>query len=225
MSCDAKQYEAAARKCAEQFLSRGRFSHGYVLGKLMRDPMYRQIVDRAPLAEPVVDLGCGRGQTGLMLALLYPGLQVVGHDWDADKLEWARDAAKGITGTERLSFESGDLRSMDYHEAKTLLMLDVLHYNPIEVQDEMLRRACACLLPRGRLFIRELDANGGWRAHTTIWVEKLGCMTGMNRGATLCFRSADSIEAILESCGLETCRSSSFEGTPLANVLIEAKRL
>lgn len=217
------RFEEAARTCASHYRAGGRFVYGYVRGKLLGDPVFRQLVDRAPLDEPVIDLGCGRGQTGMLLSLLFPGMTVKGFDWDESKLTHAREAAQRLGVDAHLRFERGDLREMEYPAARTLLMLDVLHYNPLDVQDDMLRRAAASLLPGGRLFLREVDASGGWRSRATIWQERICCYFGLNRGATLRFRSAASIEVVLRECGLSTRRTSSWGGTPLANVLIEAR--
>ncbi len=221
---DSSRFEQGARKCADLYRPDGRLAHGYVRGKLLGDPVYRQLIERGPFAEPIIDLGCGRGQTGLLISVLFSEVSVHGFDWHAEKLERARRAASRADSSQGLTFSTGDLRNLDYPPAKTLLMLDVLHYNPLEIQDQMLDRAASCLLPGGRLFIREVDARAGWRARTNMLQERLGCLLGINRGATLRFRSADSIEAILRSHGLDTRRCSSWEGTPLANVLIEASR-
>lgn len=221
---NSRDFEAAAAATSELYRSAGRFTHGYVRGKLLRDPVFRQLAERAPFRAPVIDLGCGRGQTELLLAKLDPELHVLGFDWDEDKLELARQAAARAGLQDRLRFEPGDLRSLEAPRAGTLLMLDVLHYNPLEIQDEMLRRACAALESGGRLFVREADADGSWRSRATIWQERITCKLGLNRGATLVFRSADSIEAVLRDCGLECQRQASWGGTPLANVLIEARR-
>jgi len=220
----SEPFEAAAAACAACYAPFGRFTTGYVRGKLTRDPVFRQLVERAPFAEPVVDLGCGRGQTGLLLTRLFPGLRVLGLDWDVAKLERARRAAVEAGAAERLDFCAADLRTDAYPAAGTLLMLDVLHYNPLEVQDAMLRRAARSLRPGGRLFLREVDAGPGWRSRLTRVQERIGRWVGFNRGATLCYRRADSIEAVLRDEGLTTRRSESWDGTPLANVLIEAWR-
>ena len=69
-----------------------------------------------------------------------------------------------------------------------------------------------------------VDANGSLRARLNVLQERFTCLVGLNRGATLRFRSAASIESALEARGLETTRRASWKGTPLANVLIEARK-
>ncbi len=199
----------------------GRFAFGYVKGKLTSDPVYRQLASRAPLPAPVVDVGCGRGQSLILLAEVQGELSGRGIDWDGAKLTQARRAASSLRG---LQFEAGDIRTCALPKAGTVLMLDVLHYNPQAVQDDMLRRAAAALLPGGRLYVREVDLAQRWRARLTIWQEKLGCLLALNKGATLCFRPAAELVQVLESAGLTASMVPSWGSTPFANVLIEAQR-
>ncbi|MFT7484229.1 MAG: SAM-dependent methyltransferase [Candidatus Paceibacteria bacterium] len=218
---DGERYRTLVRECVEPYAPLGRMTHGYVRGKLLHDPVYQQLAQRGPFAGPLCDLGCGRGQTTLLLSKLQPELEGVGFDWDESKLSLARAAAKGAQAG-RLRYVPGDLQSLDVPPSGTILMLDVLHYNPIEIQDQMLRRAAEALLPGGRLFLREVDANGSLRARINQWQERLGCWLRLNRGATLSFRSIAEIEEVLQGHGLKTRSHGSFAGTPLANVLIEA---
>jgi len=218
------RYRDAVAWCVGLYSDQGRFTRGYVQGKLLHDPVYRQLSESAPFHGPILDLGCGRGQTVFLLQRLRPGAKAHGIDWDLRKLELARRSASVAGLGEDVRFEAGDIRSIPYPTAGTILMLDVLHYHELEQQDAMLRRAALALTPGGRLFLRDVDASGSLRARINIWQERLGCLVRLNRGATLRFRSAQSIVAVLEGCGLETEVFASWRGTPLANVLIEARR-
>ena len=207
---------------AKAYAKCGRFTRGYVRGKLEMDPVFRQLVLRAPLPTPIVDVGCGRGQTLVLLALLQPTLEGVGLDWDAAKVKLAEHAAAPWPG---LRFERADMREAALPAAAgTVLLLDVLHYNPRQVQDAILARAARALRPGGVLYVRELDASRSWRATLNAWQERLGRLVGLSRGATLCFRPASEIVAVLTALGLTTTVTSSFGDLPLANVLIEARR-
>lgn len=215
-------WRAVTERVAEAYRPDGRFAHGYVRGKLLADPVYAQLAARAPFAAPLVDLGCGRGQTLLLLAALGAEAPRIGLDWDAAKLARARRAAEHL-GT-RVDLRVADLRDAHYPTGATLFLIDALHYNSREVQDAMLLRAARALLPGGRLFVREVDSAAGWRAHVNAWQERLGCWMRLNRGTTLCFRPARELTAVMEQAGLETHVVPSHAGTPLANVLIEGRK-
>lgn len=173
------------------------------------------------MATPIVDVGCGRGQTLVLLAQLQPDIEGIGLDWDAGKVAVARRAARSWPA---LRFEQADMRETALPPAKTVLLLDVLHYNPRPVQDAILRRAAQALLADGVVYVRELDASHSWRATVNTWQERLGRAVRFNRGATLCFRPAGELVAVLAAEGLSTSVVASSGDLPLANVLIEARR-
>ena len=211
----------AMTRVVQRYRLAGRFAHGYVQGKFRHDPVYRQVAARAPFVAPFVDVGCGRGQTALLLAELQPGIAGLSLDWDDAKVHLAQTLAADLP---TLRFERADMRDVELPRAGTIFMLDVLHYHDIETQDSILRRAAAALDPGGTIFIRDVDAAAGWRARATRWQETVGCWLGLNRGRTLVFRPAADLARVLAAQGLTTRIESSWEQTPLANVLIEATK-
>jgi SAM-dependent methyltransferase len=211
----------AMERATARFRDQGSFVFRYVRGKFEYDPVYRFIADRSPLPEPIVDVGCGRGQTLVLLAEMQPGVRGTGIDWDESKLALARQAAAGMGG---LRFKSGDIRSVTVDGAGTLLLIDVLHYQTVAAQDEMLRQAARSLLPDGVLYIRDVDARGGLRARISRWHEQIGRLIRFNRGATLCFRPAAQLVDVLASEGLVSTVSPASALLPFSNVIIEARR-
>jgi uncharacterized protein (DUF2062 family)/2-polyprenyl-3-methyl-5-hydroxy-6-metoxy-1,4-benzoquinol methylase len=208
-------------RAAAAYAGLGKFAEGYARGKLRIDPVYRQLLERAPLPTPVLDVGTGRGQTLILLAQVQPDLVGLGFDWDLAKIELARRAAAPWPG---LRFERGDVRTADIPTAGTVLLLDVLHYNPAAEQDAILRRVAAALAPGGVIYVRELDGKRSLRASINRWQERIGTAMRINRGATLCFRPAAELVAVLAGEGLVTKVVPSSGDLPLANVLIEARR-
>lgn len=215
-------WQNALEATATLYLPQGRMAHGFVRGKLTHDPVFRQLLEKQPWPSPVVDIGCGRGQGLLLLAHQDPTLHGTGLDWDAPKIALAQAAATPMS--QRLQFGVQDIRTCAYPTASTVLMLDVLHYNPVATQDAMLQRAAQSLLPNGTLYVRELDAAQGLRAKINMWQERLGCALRLNRGATLVFRPAKELVQVLEAEGLVVSVQASFGELPLANVLLVAKK-
>jgi SAM-dependent methyltransferase len=216
-----RSYEEVVEACSNLYRPFGQFPTRYARGKLLHDPVYRQLAASAPLGGPVLDLGCGRGQTVFLLELLHPGNSYVGYDWDEKKVEMASDCATRLPGAHHLAFHSGDLREQDLPLSRSILLLDVLHYFSLEDQDALLERIVEALEPGGRLYLRDVDAHAGWRARVNVLQERVGRWFGLNRGTTLRFRPMNEIASRLESLGLETRWTTSWNGTPLANVLIE----
>jgi uncharacterized protein (DUF2062 family)/2-polyprenyl-3-methyl-5-hydroxy-6-metoxy-1,4-benzoquinol methylase len=208
----------AIERTVARYSAAGPADRSYVAAKLASDPVVELLAAQPPLGR-VVDAGAGRGQLGLLLLELGRTTELTAFDWDERKVGAARLAAGGDARIEQAS-----VTTWDWQAADTVLLVDVLHYLAVDEQDEVLRQAALSLAPNGRLLIREVDASRGWASRLTILAERLGTRFGYNRGARLCFRPAADLEAVLTGCGLECELRSAATGTPLANVLIVARR-
>ena len=205
----------------DRYRPQGRRVHAYIAGKFRHDPVYRQIAGLTPLPAPIVDLGCGRGQTMLLLDALQDDVSGVGVDHDQSKIDKARRAAEGMPG---IRFEREDIHTWPLPAAGSILMIDILHYNPPVEQDQLIRRAARSLLPGGRLIIRDIDTARGAAALVSMSQERAGRLLRLNKGKTLCFRPMAEIVAILQSEGLVMIHVPAPEGLSLGNVLIQARR-
>lgn len=193
----------------------------FVQGKLDSDPVYRQMAARWPFDSPVLDIGCGLGQSELLLAALQPGIDVLGLDWDPKKLRRAEQAA---AGNPRLRFRAADARRDAFPVSGTVLIFDALHYSPVPQQDELLRRAARAVAPGGRILVRELDNARGWRSTVTRWQERLARWLRWHHGLGLYFRPAEELATILRDEGLDVTIEPSWGHTPFGNVLLVGTR-
>lgn len=152
-----REHTAALRRA---FSGAPRGHRGYVTGKLMMDPVYRQICEELGQLERALDLGTGLGLLPLLLAVRGQAAELIGLDWDEAKLQSARIAAQSLPAgaTRNLRFEPGDLRTAVLPEADAVFLLDVLHYYPPAEQRQILapRRRCgpaassSCARPTAR---------------------------------------------------------------------------
>lgn len=190
----------------------------YVTFKLRLDPLGAQL--EKALAERVlgrvVDLGCGRGQFGLLLSELARVDSLVGVDLDASKVEVARAAARGQDAT----FHAGPVEGFEVPPADTILLLDVLHYLPPEARRSVLERARQSLAPGGRLLVRETNTDG-LGARLARLLERVGARLGVNRAEQLSFSPIEEAEAELGRLGLRL-ESREARGA-LDNVLLVAR--
>jgi uncharacterized protein (DUF2062 family)/2-polyprenyl-3-methyl-5-hydroxy-6-metoxy-1,4-benzoquinol methylase len=214
-------YLLAVHHVMERYRKIGWATALFVQGKLDSDPVYRQMVERRPFRSPVLDIGCGLGQSVLLLAEFQPELDILGLDWDPKKL---RRAVRAAAGEPRLRFLTADVRGDDLPPSGTVLMFDVLHYSPIPRQDELLRRAARAVLPGGRILVRDLDNARGWRAAVTRLQERLARWLRWHRGEGLYFRPAEELAALLREEGLEVETVPSWGHMPFGNVLIVGVR-
>jgi uncharacterized protein (DUF2062 family)/2-polyprenyl-3-methyl-5-hydroxy-6-metoxy-1,4-benzoquinol methylase len=170
----------------------------------------------------VVDAGAGRGQLGLCLLELGRVRSLVGFDFDAEKVEVARAAARGDA-----TFRVGDLLREEIGPADTVLLVDVLHYLSSEEQARLIARAARALRGHGRLIVREADGEPGVRSIVTRALERVATLVGYNRVAprqTLGFRPIRAIVAEMEAQGLECKMLEKASGAKLGNRLIVGRK-
>lgn len=221
---------------AYRYLGSGMFHWEFVRGKLRRDPVYLQILQRALLPQEgrLLDLGCGRGILLALLATarerlaggLYPEgwpppsrLEMVGIETSLKAAAVARSAL----GAEA-EIHTADLLDAPLPPARAALLLDVLHYLPAAAQEELLARMAAALAPGGLLLIRDADAAGGWRFAATRIQERASALARRHWRQRFHYRSALQWQRLLEATGFQVDLAPMAEGTPYANVLLVARR-
>lgn len=199
-----------------------RSSYWYVRVKLDMDPVLAKIVDLAANEGPygdVVDIGCGRGQLGLLLAEAGLARSIHGIDWHESKVRIATAAA--VDPAVPSHFEASDVRTAELPSADTILLVDLLHYLTHEEQDALLARAATAA--RRRILVRDVDPERGSSSALTRAWEWVTTALGWNRGARIAPRSFDELSAVLESHGF-TVERELCSTRALSNVLLVARR-
>jgi SAM-dependent methyltransferase len=181
----------------------------YVALKLRTDPLTRLLVHENIHLGDVVDVGCGRGQFGLLLHELGRVRSLFGYDWDHGKV-----ALAGMAAGDAGRFEVADLRAPPNPSVDTALVFDVLHYLTVDEQQNLLRALVSSLRPGGRILLRTLHHGQGWQTGLSRATEHLGKAFRVNRSHTLTFRPSCQLRATLEALGL-TVRSAKRGSSPL----------
>lgn len=221
---------------AYRYLGSGMFHWEFVRGKLRYDPVYLQILRQGllPSEGRLLDLGCGRG---ILLSLLLTardrherGLHPQG--WppppilDLHGIETGfktASAARAALG-DQARIDIADLRDAELPPSQAVLLLDVLHYLPAEVQEDLLRRIAGALEPGGLLLIRDADAGAGWRFTATRIQERTCALARRHWKQRFHYRSAAEWSHLLESAGFAVDLQPMGMGTPYGNVLLTARR-
>ena len=104
----------------------------------------------------MLDVGCGFGATGIILAESFAKSEVVGIDLSAPLLRLAQARAQEANLTKRLTFEMADVQQIPYEDDSfdVVLNANMVHLvkDPISMLDEIER----VLVPGGYLFIADL---------------------------------------------------------------------
>ncbi len=192
----------------------------YVAWKIRLDPVYRAIVSGLPDRCELVELGCGLGILPILACELGAERRALGVDWDARKIGFAEQAARGLP----VRVERGDVRAFEPPPCDMIAIVDVLHYFDDQTQRAILARAAAALRPGGALVVRDGDGGREGSAWTRA-IERLAVRIGWNKsGARPRFRPIDDVVADLRASGL-ACEVVPTAG-PLhpGNVLVRATR-
>jgi SAM-dependent methyltransferase len=213
--------DEAIRRTIDRYRGARLADRMYVAGKLQQDPILGEISALDGDFGRVLDAGAGRGQLGLSLLELGRVTRLSGFDSDPRKVALAQAAGQG-----QAHYEVGDLAGFEWPASDSVLLIDVLHYLPIDEQDAVLGRAAASVPIGGRVVVREVDAALGVRSGVTRATEWFTTTIGLNRARSrLEYRSAREIVDRLESLGCSCEVRSASKGTPFANVLIVATRI
>jgi SAM-dependent methyltransferase len=204
-----------------RYAGAGRAAGGYIAGKLRRDPVHRDMLALAIRENfgEVLDLGCGRGQLGILLLEAGAASAVLGVDRNAALLDQASRAARGLRfQTVRADFAG----AVDLPSADTVLIIDVLYQLDTPARDALL--GAAVRAARQRILVRTLDPARGWRSAFTIALERALRPLSPHSGAHVNPPPVDRLVALLAGEGFAVTVAPCWRGTPFANVLMVGRR-
>ena len=113
---------------------------------------FSDIVDRVPKNGKVYDLGCGYGYLSYLLAMQSFDRNVIGLDYDEEKIQLAGNTHYAVGN---LEFGQMDLTKFQPEEADCFIIKDVLHYFPASEQEALLNRCAEKLNAGGTIIIRD----------------------------------------------------------------------
>lgn len=227
-------------RAAAPYRDAGRYAWHFARGKLGGDPAFAALLSRGLLADRkrIVDIGCGQGLlTAWLLAAReeagqgrwpagWPaapqpahvhGIELMQHDVDrADR------ALQAAVKSGQASFTAADMCKADFGQADAVVILDVLHYVPIDAQDDVLRRVRAALSADGVLLLRIGDASAGLPFKISNWVDFVVTTLRGHRLTRLYCRPLAEWQRVLASLGFQVQAQPMSEGTPFANVMLVA---
>ncbi len=168
-----------------------------------RSEGYFEIINKyIPSKAKVYDIGCGYGYISLALALQSPDRQIVGVDYDHEKINIARAGKL----PKNLDFQQKDIVDYKFETADVFLINDVMHYLSYEKQDELLLLLSTKINKGGCILIKDADADS--TRHSRIAKqEKFSTRSGFNKvgnvGSDLFFFTKFELETKAKQFGLE----------------------
>ncbi|MEI6083903.1 MAG: MMPL family transporter [Verrucomicrobiota bacterium] len=207
------------RKVARLYRYQGKWVEQFVYWKMRADPVFTVLDKTVPRQGLILDLGCGYGMASHWLASSGLDRQLLGVDYDADKI---RTAQRSAPRNDRVRFEQADLLTWDYPPGDVVLLLDVLHYWTPDKQELILTKARQALRPGGRLILRDAArAETKAHGHVAFW-EKFATQFGLNQTREgLHFQTEPELRAMIQRAGFANIQLVPSAGND-SNILLTA---
>jgi SAM-dependent methyltransferase len=191
------------RHLVRNYIYKGPVLEWYIRVKTRIEKDYDVFHRHLPKKGLITDIGCGYGFMAYMLMYLSHHRQIMGIDYDKEKIDVANHCP---AKNERATFIEGDALSIELPDSEAFVISDVLHYMPEENQEKLVVKCIGKLKPGGILMIRDADREMKKEHFKTRLSEFFSTRIGFNRTPTedkkLYFTSGKKIVSILESNGL-----------------------
>ena len=176
----------------KNYIYKGPVVEWYLRVKYRLDGAYELFHQWVPRDATVVDIGCGYGLLSYSLAFSSSKRQVLGIDYDEDKVEMAQQCP---VIPSNISFECHDVSHYTFAPADVFILSDMLHYLIPEEQKALLNKIVNNLNPGGRIILRDGDCNKKKQHKGTELTELYSTKSGFNKTKNpLHFISAKMIE-------------------------------
>lgn len=188
------------------YLHKGPVLEWYTKIKTRFDGNYALFHKLLPRKAVITDIGCGYGMMDYMLHFLSAERQIVGIDYDEDKIAVASNVHAASYATKnQLCFMAGDAATVDLPLSDAFILSDVLHYLPFDEQEKLLQRGIEHLNVNGQIIIRDADSEHKKHKGTRFSEWQSTRLIGFNKTRTadkqLYFTSAKRLTAFFESRG------------------------
>jgi 2-polyprenyl-3-methyl-5-hydroxy-6-metoxy-1,4-benzoquinol methylase len=155
----------------------------FVRARHLLAPLER-IAAPVPAQGRILDVGCGHGLFGNLLALQSSRRSVEGVDPSAQKILVARQAARALPNVRYWSGSIERVRGRDY---QAITILDVLYLLPPAEKLRLLERCRDLLAPDGVLVLKTNDTAPAWKYAVTRAQEAVMTGIGLTMGHGLYF--------------------------------------
>jgi len=185
------------------YIFKGPILEWYLRIKMNLENNYDLYARLMPIRGNILDIGCGFGYVSYLLSFTSDERQITGIDYDSEKIEVAKHC---FSKNDRLEFICGDITRMNFCKKDGFLLLDVLHYFPVENQLSLLSKCIENLNESGIIVIRDANKNLEKRHKgaklTEFFSTKLGFNKTQDGTRQLYFTSSDTILSLAKEKGL-----------------------
>lgn len=185
----------------QNYIYKGPVVEWYIRIKVKMERNYRLFNRLIPAQGQITDIGCGFGPLCYMLSLLSEDRDILGIDYDEDKIALAQH---GWLRNEHLQFRHGNALEYPLPESDVFILNDMLHYMSYEHQRTLLLKCADRLRSQGMIIIRDGNSANTSKHRLTRFTELLSTrIFNFNRTAgELHFTTETQLRKIAVTCGM-----------------------
>jgi 2-polyprenyl-6-hydroxyphenyl methylase/3-demethylubiquinone-9 3-methyltransferase len=184
----------------------------------------QRIADHVPPSGRVLDVGCGHGLFGNLLALESDRREVVGVDPMASKIAVARRVARTLPNVRYAVGSAAAVRAdQPAGGYDVVTILDVLYLLPPPTKLALLRDCRALVARDGLLLLKTNDTAPTWKYRWARFEEQLMTRLGLTAGEGLHFFNAAQNQALLAEAGFQARVVRLESWLPYPHVLFVAR--
>ncbi len=189
-------HKALAIRIAGHFSTR--FEREWVKWKLIADPLFTTLHPwLVEGAQPVIDVGCGRGLLGMYLRERGHAMPYLGLDFDEAKIAPAQAVAKAYDPPPQYVLQ--DARQPWPEAQGHVCLLDVLHYVPAAEQPHLLHECASHVAPGATFLLRSGIQDRGLRYRFTSSTDRIMAALRLMKSPPLHYPSLEEITSILSA--------------------------
>ena len=152
------------------YLYKGPVLEWYLRIKIRLEKNYQTFHDLLPKQGRILDIGCGYGFMSYMLQFAAPARDLIGYDYDEEKIAVANHCFSRNTN---IHFVAKDVNELQISAADAIIISDTLHYLQPVQQEILIRKCMNALRPGGTMVIRDGDRDLKKKHERTKWTEFL----------------------------------------------------
>jgi 1-acyl-sn-glycerol-3-phosphate acyltransferase len=188
-------------KLYSNYIYKSPILENYLKIKLKMEDNYAIFHELLPIKGKIMDIGCGYGFLSYMLSFLSEEREILGVDYDEEKIATAQHA---YSKTERMQFVATDIMTYEFQNQDAFVLMDVIHYLEPESQEALLEKCIHHLNPGGIILLRDGVTDIGKQHKRTLLSEFFSTkILGFNKKGSqpLSFTSFAIIKNIVEKNG------------------------
>jgi len=150
------------------YIYKGPVLEWYLRVKIRLEKNYQVFHDLLPKQGRILDIGCGYGFMSYMLQFAAPARDLIGYDYDEEKIAVAEHCFSRNTN---IHFVAKDVNELQISSADAIILSDTLHYLQPVQQEVLIRKCMKALRPGGTIVIRDGDRDFKEKHERTKWTE------------------------------------------------------